>query len=100
LLAPLDLRPWLDRLGWIVVGGESGGGARAMQPGWVRAIRDQCAAAGVPFWMKQTGSDHTPWPGVSGKGENLLQLPADLRIRALPCLPHRSDPGKGRHLEG
>lgn len=84
LLEPLDLRPWLDRLGWVVVGGESGPGARAMQPGWARAIRDQCAETGSAFWMKQTGSNRTAWPGVTGKGENLLELPPDLRIRALP----------------
>jgi len=86
LLEPLDLRPWLARLGWIIVGGESGGGARVMQPAWARSIRDQCAETGTAFWMKQTGSNRTPWPGVSGKGEQLLDLPADLRIRDLPRL--------------
>jgi protein gp37 len=84
LLEPLDLRPWLDRLGWVIVGGESGGGARAMQPAWARAIRDLCAEAGAAFWMKQAGSNHAPWPGVTGHGERLDQLPADLRVRELP----------------
>lgn len=40
---------------WIIAGGESGTGARPMHPGWARAIRDQCAAAGVPFFFKQWG---------------------------------------------
>lgn len=41
---------------WVIVGGESGGGARPMHPDWVRSIRDQCAAAGVPFFFKQWGA--------------------------------------------
>lgn len=45
-------RSWLD---WIVVGGESGPGARPMHPDWARSIRDQCEAAGVAFLFKQWG---------------------------------------------
>ncbi|MEF2553212.1 phage Gp37/Gp68 family protein [Aurantimonas sp. A2-1-M11] len=48
---PIDW-PHLD---WIVAGGESGPGARPMHPEWARSIRDQCAAAGVPFLFKQWG---------------------------------------------
>jgi hypothetical protein len=44
------------RLDWIICGGESGPGARPMHPDWVRSIRDQCAAAGVPFLFKQWGN--------------------------------------------
>jgi protein gp37 len=40
---------------WIIAGGESGHGARPMHPDWARSIRDQCAAAGVPFFFKQWG---------------------------------------------
>lgn len=40
----------------IIVGGESGPGARPMHPDWVRSIRDQCASAGVPFYFKQWGT--------------------------------------------
>lgn len=43
------------RLDWVIVGGESGNGARPMHPDWARQIRDQCAAAGVPFFFKQWG---------------------------------------------
>ncbi len=42
-------------LNWIIVGGESGPGARQMQPEWAKQIRDQCVAAGVPFFFKQWG---------------------------------------------
>jgi len=43
-------------LDWVVVGGESGPKARPMHPDWVRSIRDQCKAAGVPFFFKQWGA--------------------------------------------
>ena len=46
------LRPGVD---WVVAGGESGPGARPMHPDWARSLRDQCAAAGVPFLFKQWG---------------------------------------------
>lgn len=42
-------------IGWVVVGGESGSKARPMHPDWARSVRDQCAAAGVPFFFKQWG---------------------------------------------
>jgi protein gp37 len=40
---------------WVICGGESGHGARPMHPDWARSLRDQCAAAGVPFLFKQWG---------------------------------------------
>ncbi|WP_291208926.1 phage Gp37/Gp68 family protein [Hyphomonas sp.] len=43
------------RLDWIVCGGESGRSARPMHPDWARSLRDQCAAAGTPFFFKQWG---------------------------------------------
>lgn len=48
--------PTLTRgIDWVIVGGESGPGARPMHPDWVRSIRDQCLDAGVPFFFKQWG---------------------------------------------
>jgi protein gp37 len=44
---------------WVIAGGESGHGARPMHPDWARSLRDQCAAAGVPFFFKQWG-EHLP----------------------------------------
>lgn len=66
LLGPVDLTRWLDRtvngryhaepiLDWIIAGGESGPKARPSHPDWFRALRDQCAAAGVPYFFKQWG---------------------------------------------
>jgi len=48
-----DVGPRID---WVVAGGESGPGARPMHPDWARSLRDQCAAAGVPFLFKQWGA--------------------------------------------
>lgn len=47
--------PMHPRLDWVVAGGESGPGARPTHPDWARSLRDQCAAAGVPFFWKQWG---------------------------------------------
>jgi len=43
------------KLDWVICGGETGPGARPMHPDWVRSLRDQCQAAGVPFFFKQWG---------------------------------------------
>jgi protein gp37 len=53
LLEPVDLSPWLPHLDWVIVGAESGHGARPMEHAWVRALRDQCDTAGVSFFYKQ-----------------------------------------------
>lgn len=54
LLGPIPYLP-LDGIHWVIVGGESGGGCREMAASWARQIRDQCEAAGVPFFFKQWG---------------------------------------------
>ncbi len=56
MLGPIDITSWLHAIDWVVCGGESGGGARPMQPAWARSLRDQCAAANVPFLLKQWGA--------------------------------------------
>jgi len=53
-------RKYLD-IGWAIVGGESGPKARPMHPAWARSLRDQCAAAGVPFLFKQWGEFAPNW---------------------------------------
>ena len=55
LLGPLDQLD-LDGIDWVIVGGESGPGARPMHPDWVRDIRDRCVEAGVAFFFKQWGA--------------------------------------------
>ncbi len=59
LLGPVTRLP-LSEIHWVIVGGESGPGARPMDPAWVRRIRDRCIAQGVPFFFKQ-------WGGVNKK---------------------------------
>ncbi len=105
LMGPIDLRHWVPDLDddgeklcqphgkwmdddhgcsvldWVIVGGESGPGARPMHPDWARSIRDQCQAASVPFHFKQWGAwswrMDDPWPddvdGVLGKGRGWVR---------------------------
>ena len=54
------------RLDWVIVGGESGRHARPMHPDWALSLRDQCVAAGVPFFFKQWGE----WAPGSVTGPN------------------------------
>ncbi len=49
------IKTLLDGIDWVICGGESGPGARPMHPDWARSLRDQCQAAGVPFFFKQWG---------------------------------------------
>ncbi|MBI5243803.1 MAG: phage Gp37/Gp68 family protein [Elusimicrobia bacterium] len=57
LLGPITLRGlWLEGIQWMIVGGESGHGARPMNPEWARDLRDQCVSARVPFFFKQWGA--------------------------------------------
>jgi protein gp37 len=83
LLGPIPDLP-LDAVDWVIVGGESGPGARPMRLDWVRDIRDRCVAAGVPFFFKQLGTVLARQLGAPGKGHDLDDLPADLRIREYP----------------
>lgn len=55
LLGRLDLSAYLDRLDWVIVGGESGKHARPMHPRWAEQLRNDCVAARVPFHFKQWG---------------------------------------------
>jgi protein gp37 len=61
LLGPLDAID-LDDIHWVIVGGESGPGARQMHPQWARSVRDQCQQNGVAFFFKQWGG-RTPQAG-------------------------------------
>ncbi|WP_068929322.1 DUF5131 family protein [Planobispora rosea] len=81
LLGPLDLTGWLgtDGLDWVITGGESGPRARPPHPAWFRSLRDQCAAAGVPFFFKQWGQ----WsPDIDGPGHLVGVLPSGVVLNA------------------
>lgn len=88
MLGPVDIIPWIEAtycsldsyrpvatpginwLSWVICGAETGPGARYMDPAWARDLRDQCKAAGVPFFFKK----------MSGKAP----IPEDLQIREFP----------------
>jgi len=74
LLGPLDDLP-LDGIHWVIVGGESGPGARPMQADWVRAIRDQCRRADVPFFFKQWGGARKDLTGRELDGRTYDAMP-------------------------
>jgi protein gp37 len=61
-------------LNWIIVGGESGPGARPMHPDWARSLRDQCEAAGVPFLFKQWGEWRPATGGELCEGHEFIKV--------------------------
>jgi protein gp37 len=66
----------LDGIGWVIVGGESGPGARPVDRQWGRSIRDQCTAAGVPFFFKQWGGTRKKVNGKELDGRTWDEKPA------------------------
>jgi protein gp37 len=76
LLGPLDELN-LQGIDWVIVGGESGPGARAMQVDWVVQIRDQCRQGGVPFFFKQWGGFNKKKAGRMLEGRTWNEMPAD-----------------------
>lgn len=105
-------------LDWVIVGGESGPGARPMHPDWARAIRDQCLAAGVPFFFKQWGEwgpvpRREDLPGrpqmvragdlfisLSGGSGSILYRAAQVRAEAVGFMRRLGKARAGRLLDG
>jgi protein gp37 len=81
LLGPLDQLN-LEGIDWAIAGGESGPGARSMQPEWVRSIRDQCVRAGVAFHFKQWGGVNKKRAGRILDGRVWNEWPAEKRAAA------------------
>ena len=87
-VAPSKDRAKLD---WCLVGGESGPGARPCDVAWIRSIRDQCKAAGVPCFVKQLGASPMGvfpvpyWRPIDRKGGDPAEWPSDLRVREFPA---------------
>jgi protein gp37 len=90
LLGPIDLWPWVNInlpsrwprhayaprgpfLDWLIAGGESGPRARPSHPDWFRSLRDQCQAAGVPFFFKQWG-EWAPFTYIDENRKALLRI--------------------------
>jgi protein gp37 len=89
---PYDGTPYerpLDDLDWVIVGGESGPGARPTGMGYIRDIVVQCQGAGVPVFVKQVGAHvlsggSMPTRPRDAKGGDWSEWPADLRVREMP----------------
>jgi hypothetical protein len=138
LLGPVDLRRWLEcqcgrgdwvapwghalncpyreRIDWVIVGGESGHGARPCRTEWIRSVVEQCRAAGALPFVKQLGElvrtrdDDSPerWGAYvrfaeesnadgtidlkcsDRKGGDPDEWPADLRVREFPAVAERA----------
>jgi protein gp37 len=79
----LSVEPLLEDLGqfnftgidWVIVGGESGHGARSMKKEWVVSVRDQCRRDGVPFFFKQWGGVRKKAAGRELDGKTYDELP-------------------------
>jgi protein gp37 len=82
LLGPLCDLP-LSRIDWVIVGGESGPGARPMQRDWVTSIRTQCNSAGVPFFFKQWGGVRKKKNGRELDGKTYDAMPPLLSANSL-----------------
>jgi protein gp37 len=65
----------LAKIDWVIVGGESGPGARPIDPDWVRDIRDQCIETKTPFFFKQWGGVNKKKNGRTLDGRTWSQMP-------------------------
>ena len=65
----------LDRIRWVIVGGESGPGARPIEEAWILAIKDACEDAGVPFFFKQWGGVQKSRAGRELQGREWNDMP-------------------------
>lgn len=86
---PDDVMP--GRIEWVIVGGESGPGARPFNTGWARSLVAQCKTSGTPVFVKQFGA--RPFDGAGtvalrdSHGGEMDEWPADLRVREMPAVP-------------
>jgi protein gp37 len=86
LLGPVTLKD-KDRLhlSWVIVGGESGPGARPMKMSWAKSLLDECRNSGIAFFMKQTGTVLASELGLDSRdGSNPKEWERTLRVRQYP----------------
>ncbi len=91
-MAFLSVEPLLEDLGsfslsgidWVIVGGESGAGARPMNPAWVAEIQRQCRESSIPFFFKQWGGAKKSLTGRELNGRTFDEMPPLNRGRILP----------------
>ncbi len=97
-VAFLSIEPLLEDLGcfslkgihWVIVGGESGPGARPIEATWVRSVRAQCRAQRVPFFFKQWGGVRKSETGRELDGKTYDEFP-DSRANPVPSSADRAD---------
>jgi len=98
----LSIEPLLDDLGkvdlggidWVIVGGESGPGARPMKKEWVISVRDQCRGEGVPFFFKQWGGVRKSAAGRKLDGKTYDEFPQRVHhpvLAAQECLARAAE---------
>jgi protein gp37 len=75
-----EMRGQIPFLDWVVCGGESGLNARPMHPHWAQSLRDQCQAAGVPFFFKQWG-EYSPYGHGFVKSDEIVKGPHTAMFR-------------------
>ncbi len=80
LLSPLENLN-LKNIDWVIVGGESGPGARPMEAAWVESIQAQCATAKVPFFFKQWGGTNKKKSGRLLNGQIYSEMPRSLVVK-------------------
>jgi protein gp37 len=91
----LSIEPLIEDLGvidltaidWVIVGGESGRGARPMKPAWVHSIHSQCRSVGVPFFFKQWGGSQKSRTGRELDGRHFDEMP----VPSLTEVPPREE---------
>jgi protein gp37 len=95
-MAFLSIEPLLENIGrislkginWVIVGGESGAGARPLQREWVIRIQEQCRNAGVPFFFKQWGGVRKSLNGRELDGKTYDEIPLTAKT-VVPSLSER-----------
>jgi protein gp37 len=84
LLGPMPSIDLTD-IDWVLIGGESGPGARRMDPAWASDLIDRCAADGVACYMKQAGTVLArEWGMSDSKGTDVDEMPPSFRVREWP----------------
>ncbi len=76
----------LEGISWVIVGGESGPGARPMREDWVLSIHEQCEEANIPFFFKQWGGVHKKAAGRTLRGRTYDDFPARVQNPTLPVV--------------
>lgn len=108
LIAPVDLSAWTERrakglqkIDWVIAGGESGAHSRPMLPGWARQLRDQCESAKIPFHFKQWGhwAPVTAPTGKATKASGIREFWDEVSGLVIFMEP-KGKKIAGRHLDG